>query len=187
MITKKEFKKLEEEVIKLKRENWNREEEMYNFYLERRLDEINAKLKNKITYTYEQDTFNANNTYPIFSKSILIIKMGNKIIKNIKIPFSLFRRTDHKEILEFLNSTSLKYFIKLDKKLTQAEVEVEELTKKESERFNISEPDEIHTIKPKSELEFYKDILKRILNGEDVLKKITLNQIRGIYNLKSIK
>ena len=94
---------------------------MYKFYLERKLEEINSKLKHKIT-------FEAKEKVTIIT-TVVIIKLGTKTIKEMHL-HGLYIRLE-KEVLQYLNFKNIKYFINLDRKLTEAEKEIDNILEKE--------------------------------------------------------
>lgn len=119
------------------------EEDLYKFYLQRRIDEINAKLKNEISYEIkiEMRTENEDKTY------ISLLAYPQKVLK-IKIDkIDIFKRkyngweingeiSDYKIILNYLNKKSIGYFIKLDKKIEDLKKHNKELDDK---KLNLEE------------------------------------------------
>lgn len=119
------------------------EEDLYKFYLQRRIDEINAKLKNEISYEIkiEMRTENEDKTY------ISLLAYPQKVLK-IKIDkIDIFKReyngweingeiSDYKTILNYLNKKSIGYFIKLDKKIEDLKKHNKELDDK---KLNLEE------------------------------------------------
>lgn len=105
-------------------ENRITEENLYKFYLERKIDEINARLKNKILYEIKEEMRTENED----KRYISLFVYPQKVLK-IKIDkFDIFKReyngweingeiSDYKIILNYLNKKSIGYFIKLDKKI----------------------------------------------------------------------
>lgn len=116
-VKKEEYNNLIKKINKLE-ENQIREIGLYEFYLERKLEEINCKLKHKITYETEMKG--------MFLK-ILTIKLGSKEIETISMRGLYINTT--KEVLNYLNSKSITYFKRLDKKLIEAEKEIDEILK----------------------------------------------------------
>ena len=120
MIIKKEnYNNLIEKINRLEK-NQNRleknqigEDELYKFYLERKLEEINCKLKHEISFEVKKISM---------LTSTVIIKLGTNTIKEICL-FGLHIRPK-KEVLCYLNSKNMRYFITIDRKLTRAEKEI---------------------------------------------------------------
>lgn len=124
-------------------ENRITEEDLYKFYLERKIDEINARLKNKISYNIKIEMRTENED----KKYISLLAYPQKIL-NIKIDkIDIFKRecngweingerSDYKIILNYLNKKSIGYFIKLDKKIEDLKKNNAELDKK---RLNLEE------------------------------------------------
>lgn len=124
-------------------ENIITEEDLYKFYLERKIDEINARLKNKISYNIKIEMRTENED----KKYISLLAYPQKIL-NIKIDkIDIFKRecngweingeiSDYKIILNYLNKKSIGYFIKLDKKIEDLKKHNTELDKK---KLNLEE------------------------------------------------
>lgn len=124
-------------------ENRITEEDLYKFYLERKIDEINARLKNKISYNIKIEMRTENED----KKYISLLAYPQKIL-NIKIDkIDIFKRecngweingerSDYKIILNYLNKKSIGYFIKLDKKIEDLKKHNAELDKK---KLNLEE------------------------------------------------
>lgn len=124
-------------------ENRITEEDLYKFYLERKIDEINARLKNKISYNIKIEMRTENED----KKYISLLAYPQKIL-NIKIDkIDIFKRegngweingerSDYKIILNYLNKKSIGYFIKLDKKIEDLKKNNAELDKK---KLNLEE------------------------------------------------
>lgn len=124
-------------------ENRITEEDLYKFYLERKIDEINARLKNKISYNIKIEIRTENED----KKYISLLAYPQKIL-NIKIDkIDIFKRecngweingerSDYKIILNYLNKKSIGYFIKLDKKIEDLKKNNAELDKK---KLNLEE------------------------------------------------
>lgn len=124
-------------------ENRITQEDLYKFYLERKIDEINARLKNKISYNIKIEMRTENED----KKYISLLAYPQKIL-NIKIDkIDVFKRecngweingerSDYKIILNYLNKKSIGYFIKLDKKIEDLKKNNAELDKK---KLNLEE------------------------------------------------
>ena len=124
-------------------ENRITEEDLYKFYLERKIDEINARLKNKISYNIKIEMRTENED----KKYISLLAYPQKIL-NIKIDkIDIFKRecngweingeiSDYKITLNYLNKKSIGYFIKLDKKIEDLKKNNAELDKK---KLNLEE------------------------------------------------
>lgn len=124
-------------------ENRITEEDLYKFYLERKIDKINARLKNKISYNIKIEMRTENED----KKYISLLAYPQKIL-NIKIDkIDIFKRecngweingeiSDYKIILNYLNKKSIGYFIKLDKKIEDLKKNNAELDKK---KLNLEE------------------------------------------------
>ena len=61
--------------------------------------------------------------------TVVTIRLGPKAIKEIHL-HGLYIRVE-KEVLHYLNSKNKRYFIKLDRKLTEAEKEIDNILEKE--------------------------------------------------------
>ena len=118
-IKKEEYNNLVNRINKLEEDQIG-PDKLYEFYLERKLEEINSKLKHKITFEVKKD---------FMFITTLTIRLGTKAIKEIPLPGLYFRV--EKEVLHYLNSKNIKYFINLDKKLTEAEKEIDNILEKE--------------------------------------------------------
>lgn len=116
------------------------EEDLYKFYLQRRIDEINARSTNKIKYHITETTILSFFYLPGINIEIHIgnIKLFDKVLslydlncidKNISI-------AEYKTILEYLNKKSIGYFIKLDKKIEDLKKHNKELDDK---KLNLEE------------------------------------------------
>lgn len=116
------------------------EEDLYKFYLQRRIDEINARSTNKIKYHITETTIPSFFYLPEINIEIHIgnIKLFDKVLslydlncidKNISI-------AEYKTILEYLNKKSIGYFIKLDKKIEDLKKHNKELDDK---KLNLEE------------------------------------------------
>ena len=120
MIIKKEnYNNLIEKINKLEK-NQIGEDELYKFYLERKLEEINCKLKHEISFEVKKVN--------MFTSTV-IIKLGTNTIKEIFL-FGLYIRPE-KEVLCYLNSKNMRYFITIDRKLTRAEKEINKMSEAE--------------------------------------------------------
>lgn len=119
------------------------EEDLYKFYLERKIEEINARLKNKISYKIKTEMRTENED----KKYISFFAYSQKIL-NIKIDkIDIFKKEyyrwefndeifDYKVILNYLNKKNIGYFIKLDKKLEDLKKHNKELDDK---KLNLEE------------------------------------------------
>lgn len=125
------------------KEKFLTEEKLYKFYLDRRLEEINGKLKNKISYTIkigdkiERDL----SVYgPLFYRPSNIINIKIDEINLLRKEYNVWERKDeifyYKVILNYLNKKSIGYFIKLDKKIEELKKHNKELDKK---KLNLEE------------------------------------------------
>lgn len=119
---------------------------LYDFYLKRRLEEINAKLKNKLDYEIidEESTINNNTLYfPFFRTRTIIIKLDNiKIVKYEKeyntLSYELSDKYNYELILNYINSKSLNFFIRLDKRLEELKREQKDIDNKyNNQKINI--------------------------------------------------
>ena len=113
------------------------EEQLYKFYLERKIDEINARLKHNLSYSIEHNTESIRaDGWRFFDMSWTIsvkIKISNIEIKK----FTYITKKDiYKAILRYINSKPISYFIKLDKKIEDLEKHNIELDKK---KLNLEE------------------------------------------------
>lgn len=120
-IKKEEYNNLVNRINKLEK-NQIGQDKLYKFYLERKLEEINNKLKHKIT-------FEAKEKVTLITTAVITIKLGTKTIKEMHL-CGLYTRVE-KEVLHYLNSKNIKYFINLDRKLTEAEKEIDNILEKE--------------------------------------------------------
>lgn len=119
------------------------EKDLYKFYLERKIEEINARLKNKISYKIKIEMRTENED----KKYISFFAYPQKIL-NIKIDkIDIFKKEyyrwkfndeifDYKVILNYLNKKSIGYFIKLDKKIEDLKKHNKELDDK---KLNLEE------------------------------------------------
>lgn len=91
---------------------------LYDFYLKRRLEEINAKLKNKLDYEIideESSTKNNGSLYfPFFRTRTIIIKLDNIKIKKYEkeyntLSYELPDKYDYEQILNYINLKSLNF------------------------------------------------------------------------------
>ena len=110
------------------------EEDLYKFYLERKIDEINARLKHNLSYSIEHGTESIRaNGYRFFDIAWTI---------RVKIKFTytplpdITKKDIYKAILRYINSKPISYFIKLDKKIEDLEKHNTELDKK---KLNLEE------------------------------------------------
>ena len=119
------------------------EEDLYKFYLQRRIDEINAKLKNKISYEIKSENKikrdNAN-YIPLFYIPQKIINVKINEIELLRKKYDVWECeneiSDYKTILNYLNKKSIGYFIKLDKKIEDLKKHNKELDDK---KLNLEE------------------------------------------------
>ena len=118
-IKKEEYNNLVNRINELEK-NQIGQEDLYKFYLERKLEEINSKLKHNITFEVKND---------VMLVTIVTIRLGTKTVTEIHLP-GLYIRVK-KEVLRYLNSKNIKYFINLDRKLTEAEKEIDNILEKE--------------------------------------------------------
>lgn len=131
-----------EEKLKQK-ENRITQEDLYKFYLDRRLEEINGRLKNKIAYTIKiGDKIKRDlSVYgPPFYSSSNIINIKIDEINLLRKEYNTWEHEDeifvYKVILNYLNKKSIGYFIKLDKKIEDLKKHNKELDKK---KLNLEE------------------------------------------------
>ena len=119
------------------------EKDLYKFYLERKIEDINARLKNKISYNIKIEMRTENED----KKYISLLAYPQKVLK-IKIDkIDIFKKEyngweindeifDYKVILNYLNKKSIGYFIKLDKKIEDLKKHNKELDDK---KLNLEE------------------------------------------------
>lgn len=118
------------------------EEDLYKFYLQRRIDEINARLKHNLNYSIEHNTESIRaDGWRFFDLSWSIsvkIKISNIEIKKFTyVPHPNITKKDiYKTILNYINSKPISYFIKLDKKLEDLKKHNKELDDK---KLNLEE------------------------------------------------
>lgn len=97
------------------------ESDLYKFYLDRRMEQINTKLTNKITYRISETIITGLLFYTPGIK--IDISIGDNIIFKKELSYYDFKKdisiTEYKTILNYLNKKSISYFIKLDKKLEE--------------------------------------------------------------------
>lgn len=137
---RKRVKKIENNQEKLENRLLT-EDALYKFYLERKIDKINARLKYNLSYSidnrietiqaYRFRFFDDNNW-----KRCAKIKLSDIEIKKFNYILSLTRRDVYKEILKYINSKPISYFIKIDKKIKDLEKHNIELDKK---KLNLEE------------------------------------------------
>lgn len=120
-----------------------KEENLYKFYLERKIDEINAKLKNKLSYEIksENEIKRDNANYiPLFYIPRKIINVKINEIELLRKEYDTWEYKneifDYKVILSYLNKKSIGYFIKLDKKIEDLKKHNKELDNK---KLNLEE------------------------------------------------
>lgn len=118
------------------------EEDLYKFYLQRRIDEINARLKHNLSYSIEHNTESIRaDGWRFFDMSWTIsvkIKISNIEIKKFTyVTHSNITKKDiYKAILRYINSKPISYFIKLDKKIEDLKKHNKELDDK---KLNLEE------------------------------------------------
>lgn len=120
-IKKEEYNNLINRINELEKNQFG-QDELYKFYLERKLEEINNNLKHEITFEVKEKV-------TLITTVVITIKLGTKTIKEMYLG-SLYTRVE-KEVLHYLNSKNKRYFIKLDRKLTEAEKEIDNILEKE--------------------------------------------------------
>ena len=118
-IKKEKYNNLIERMDRLEKKQIG-EDELYKFYLERKLEEINSKLKHEISFEVKGIGM---------LTTAAIIKLGTKTIKEIHLTGLYIR--PKKEVLCYLNSKNMRYFITIDKKLTRAEKEIDKMVESE--------------------------------------------------------
>lgn len=117
------------------------EEALYKFYLERKIDEINARLRYNLSYSIETgvETIQVNG-FNFFDRGWEIrvkIKLSDIEIKKFNYTsYHLTRKDIYKAILRYINSKPISYFIKLDKKIKDLNNHNIELDKK---KLNLEE------------------------------------------------
>lgn len=118
------------------------EEDLYKFYLERRIDKINARLKHNLNYSIEHNTESIRaDGWRFFDLSWSIsvkIKISDIEIKKFTYtPYPNITKKDiYKTLLRYINSKPISYFIKLDKKLEDLKKHNKELDNK---KLNLEE------------------------------------------------
>lgn len=118
------------------------EENLYKFYLERKIDEINARLKYNLNYSIEHNTESIRaDGWRFFDMSwttSIKIKISDIEIKKFTYtPHPNITKKDiYKTILRYINSKPISYFIKLDKKLEDLKKHNKELDDK---KLNLEE------------------------------------------------
>lgn len=97
--------------------------DLYKFYLDRRIDKINTKLKNRISYDIKTENEIEGYFIPAFEHPRKIINIRMDEIEIFKKQYNSWEYEneifDYKVILNYLNKKSISYFIKLDKKLEE--------------------------------------------------------------------
>lgn len=137
---RKRVERIEEELKQ--KENRITQEDLYKFYLERKIDEINARLKHNLSYSIEHNTESIRaDGYRFFDISwatSIKIKINDiEIKKFIYTPHPNITKKDiYKIILRYINSKPISYFIKLDKKIEDLKKHNKELDKK---KLNLEE------------------------------------------------
>lgn len=94
--------------------------DLYKFYLDRRMEQINTKLTNKITYRISETIIPGL----FYTPGIEIdISLGDNIIFRKELSYHDLKEdistVEYKIILNYLNKKSISYFIKLDKKIEE--------------------------------------------------------------------
>lgn len=123
-------------------ENRITEKDLYKFYLERKTDEINARLKHNLSYSIEHNTESIKaDGWRFFDVSWTIsIKIKISDIEIKKFTYtphpSITKKDIYKIILRYINSKPISYFIKLDKKIEESKKHNKELDKK---KLNLEE------------------------------------------------
>lgn len=120
------------------------EEVLYKFYLDRKIDEINAKIENKMSYEIVNEEELTATWMLCFPRKIILIRLGDVEIKRIEEDrrdiFNTVTLYKYKEILKYINSKSISYFIKLDKKIIDLKNELKEQEEKYNrQKKNITE------------------------------------------------
>lgn len=112
------------------------EEVLYKFYLDRKIDEINAKIENKMSYEIVNEEELTPTWMLCFPKKIILIRLGDVEIKRIEKDrqdiFNTATLYKYKEILKYINSKSISYFKKLDKKI----IDLKKDLKEQEEKYN---------------------------------------------------
>lgn len=135
---RKRVEKIEDKL----QENRITEENLYKFYLERKIDEINARLKHNLSYSIEHNTESIRadgwRFFDMLWAISVIIKISNIEIKKFTYtPHPNITKKDiYKIILRYINSKPISYFIKLDKKIEDLKKNNTELDKK---KLNLEE------------------------------------------------
>jgi len=123
-------------------ENRITEEDLYKFYLERKIDEINARLKHNLSCSIEHNTESIRadgwRFFDMLWTISVIIKISNIEIKKFTYEAhpSITKKDIYKIILRYINSKPISYFIKLDKKIEDLKKHNKELDKK---KLNLEE------------------------------------------------
>ena len=129
---RKRVEKIEDKL----QENRITEEDLYKFYLERKIYEINARLKHNLSYSIEHNTESIRadgwRFFDMLWTISVIIKISNIEIKKFTYtPHPNITKKDiYKIILRYINSKPISYFIKLDKKIEELKKHNKELDKK---------------------------------------------------------
>lgn len=113
------------------------ESDLYKFYLDRRIEQINTKLTNKIEYRISETIIPGL----FYTPGIEIdISLGDNIIFRKELSYHNLKKdistAEYKTILNYLNKKSISYFIKLDKKLEDLKKHNKELDDK---KLNLEE------------------------------------------------
>lgn len=120
------------------------EEVLYKFYLDRKIDEINAKIENKMSYEIVNEEELTPTGMFWFPRKIILIRLSDVEIKRIEEDrrdiFNIVTVDKYKKILKYINSKSIRYFIKLDKKIIDLKNELKEQEEKyNTQKKNITE------------------------------------------------
>lgn len=120
------------------------EETLYKFYLDRKIDEINAKIENKMSYEIVNEEELTPTGMFWFPRKIILIRLSDVEIKRIEEDrrdiFNIVTVYKYKEILKYINSKSTSYFKKLDKKIIELKKELKETEEKyNKQKKNITE------------------------------------------------
>ena len=120
------------------------EEVLYKFYLDRKIDEINAKIKNKMSYEIINEEATLSSLTFYLPKQIISIKLDNIEIKRISESWthSIYYPNLYKyqSILKYINSKPISYFKKIDKKIIDLKNELREAEEKyNTQKKNITE------------------------------------------------
>ena len=114
------------------------EEDLYKFYLERKIEEINARLKYTLSFSTEYNIDPEMSDWYRFGFFDLPwtiktnIKLNDIEIKQLNhiVNPSITKKDIYKSILRYINSKPISYFIKLDKKIEDLKKHNKELDDK---------------------------------------------------------